>query len=167
MAFYGPLKDVNTTDIKDAIRLGCQTMQSVFNADDNDIPFFASAVRPEALLAFSGAHSESHIPGRHLNALLNAEAVGIEIEESAIEKHANAAYFSFSGSLPVPLNREKVDGPLVYYRTHNLREGMHALYALVAYRQDERAHELAERCIASIFELWSPDTGWDLSLIHI
>jgi len=162
MAFYGPLKDVNTTDIVEAIRLGCQTMQSVFNADDNDIPFFSSAVRPEARLAFSGAHSESHIPGRHLNALLNAEAAaGIEIDESAINKHANAAYFSFSGSLPVPLNREKLDGPLVYYRTHNLREGVHALYALVAYRQDERAHELAERCIASIFELWSPDSGWD------
>jgi len=53
-----------------------------------------------------------------------------------------------------------VNGPLVYFRTH-LREGMHALCALVAFRQDERAHDLAERCIAAIDELWSADTGWD------
>ena len=160
--FYGQLKDVNTTDIADAIRLGCRTMQSVFNADDRDIPFFGSSVRPQAELRFSGAHSESHIPGRHLNALLNAEnAIGIELDESAIRKHAKAAYFSFSGALPVPLNRETLDGPLVYYRTHNLREGMHALYALVKYRQDERARDLAEKCISSIFELWSPDGNWD------
>jgi hypothetical protein len=163
--FYGQLKDVNTTDIEDAIRLGCHTMQNVFNADDRDIPFFGSSVRPYADLRFSGAHSESHIPGRHLNALLNAEdAIGISLDESAVRKHAEAAYFSFSGSLPVPLNRERLDGPLVYYRTHNLREGMHALYALVKYRNDERAHNLAEKCIASIFELWSPDKGWDTAV---
>ncbi|MEE2752831.1 MAG: hypothetical protein VX910_02525 [Candidatus Latescibacterota bacterium] len=159
---YGQLKDVNTTDIHDAIRLGCKTMQSVFNADDGDIPFFGSSVRPHAELRFSGAHSESHIPGRHLNALLNAEnAIGISLDESAVRKHAEAAFFSFSGNLPVPLNRKRLDGPLVYFRTHNLREGMHALHALVAYRHDERAHDLAEKCIASIFELWSPDRGWD------
>jgi hypothetical protein len=160
--FYGQLQDVNTTDIADAIRLGCQTMQNIFDADDNDIPFFSSSVRPTAELRFSGAHSESHIPGRHLNALLNAEDVlGLSLDQSAIEKHAQAAFFSFSGPIPVPLNRERKDGPLVYYRTHNLREGMHALYALVKYREDERAHELAEGCIASIFELWSPEKGWD------
>ena len=71
--FYGQLKDVNTTDISSAIRLGCRTMQSVFNADDRNIPFFSSSVRPHAELRFSSAHSESHVPGRHLNALLNAE----------------------------------------------------------------------------------------------
>ena len=161
--FYGQLKDVNTTDIADAIQLGCQTMQSVFDADDNDIPFFSSTVRPIAELKFSGAHSESHIPGRHLTARLNAEnAGGIEIDECAGRKHANAAYFSFSGPLPVPLNREKVDGPLVYFRTHNLREGIHALYSLVQYRKESRAHDLAEQCIAAILELWSPEFGWDI-----
>ena len=55
LPFYGQLKDVNTTDVKDAIRFACQTMQSVFNADDNNIPFFGSRVRPEAYLGFSSA----------------------------------------------------------------------------------------------------------------
>jgi hypothetical protein len=36
---YGRLRDVNTTDILDAIRLGCHTMQNIFNAD---LTFFDS-----------------------------------------------------------------------------------------------------------------------------
>ena len=42
----GKVSNVNTTDIADAIRLGCRTTQSVFNADDGDVPFFMSRVRP-------------------------------------------------------------------------------------------------------------------------
>ena len=81
------LQDVNTTDVRSAIELGCRTMSSVFNADDNDVPFFGSRVRPQAELRFSAAHSEAHVPGRHLNALLNAEdAAGVEVDEAAIEK---------------------------------------------------------------------------------
>jgi len=73
--------NVNTTDLKDAVRLGCRTMQFVFNADDDMAPFMRSCVWPEAELAFSGCHGESHIPGRHLNALLNAEdAAGITVD---------------------------------------------------------------------------------------
>ena len=48
-------------------------MCSVFNADDGDIPFFGSCVWPEAELSFHAYHSEAHVPGRHLNALLMAE----------------------------------------------------------------------------------------------
>ena len=62
---------VNTTDIVGAIRLGCETMGRVFNADDGDIPFFRSTVWPVAELAFNDSHTESHVPGRHLNALLD------------------------------------------------------------------------------------------------
>ena len=43
------VESVNSTDIAGAIRLGCRTMSSVFNADDNDIPFFGSKVRPRAV----------------------------------------------------------------------------------------------------------------------
>ena len=163
LPFYGQLKDVNTTDVKDAIRFACQTMQSVFNADDNNIPFFGSRVRPEAYLGFSSAHTEAHVPGRHLNALLNAEdAAGIELDESAVRKQAEAAYFSFSGPAAVPLNRTETDGPLDFFLTHNFREGIHALYPLVKYRNDERAHDIAEACIAAIFDLWSPSSGWNV-----
>ncbi len=161
------VKNVNTTDIADAIRLGCRTMQNIFNADDNNIPFFGSCVWPTPQLTFSGYHSEAHVPGRHLNALLNAEdAIGIKLDESAIENHRRAALFSYSGPLPLPLNRTAIGGELVNFCPHNLREGLHALYALTRYRNDQQARELAENSITAILKLWNPETGWDLKHIR-
>ena len=156
------LKDVNTTDIRAAIDLGCRTMCSVFNADDNDVPFFGSSVLPQAGLGFCAAHSEAHVPGRHLNALLNArEAAGIKLDEDCIDKHARAAFLSYSGPVPLPLNRQEIGGPLVNFLPHNVREGFHALYALAAYRQSNKALDLAKASIRTIFDLWKPETGWD------
>lgn len=153
------LNDVNTRDILDAIKLGCRTMCSVFDAEDNNIPRFGARVRPEVRLG--GAH-ESHVPGRHLNALLNAEDVaGIEVDEQCIENHARAAFFSYSGPAPLPLHRDERNQPPGRLRTHNIREGFHALYALAKYRNSDRARELAEASIGAIFEYWDPDGDWN------
>ena len=161
------LGDVNTTDTRDAIGLGCQTMRSVFDADDDNIPFFNSQVLPEAGLSFSTMHSEAHVPGRHLNALLNAEdAVGIALEESAVENHAKAAFLSYSGPFRVPLNRQERSGDVINFSPHNIREGFHALYALAAYRDSEKAMALAEASIEEIFRLWEPEHGWDVETVE-
>jgi hypothetical protein len=157
------LAHVNTTDIASAIRLGCRTMQSVFNADDDQVPFFGSTLRPNATLSFSAYHSESHVPGRHLNALLNAEdAAGVTLDEGAVENHRRAALLSYSGPVALPLNRESMGGTPVNFSPHNLREGFHALYALARYRADEEALALAARSIAAVLELWDADRGWDV-----
>ena len=156
------LTDVNTTDIRDAIRVGCRTMSSVFNSDDNDTPFFGAYVRPEAYMSFSASWSDSHVPGRHLNALLNAEdAVGLDLDEDVIEKHARTAFFSYGGAVSLPLNRQDMDGPLVNFRPHTIREGFHALYALARYRDSARAMRIAEASIETIFRHWDPDREWD------
>ena len=157
------LKDINTTDIRDAIRLGCRTMSNVFNADDNDVPFFGAYVRPHPpALVWSDLHEEAQIPGRHLNALLAAESIaGVEIDEQVIEKHARAAFFAYSGPMPLPLNRETMDGVPIKLFSHNVREGFHALHALVRYRDCNRGRELAEGSIAIILERWDPDDGWE------
>lgn len=156
------LRDVNTTDISDAIQLGCRCMCNCFNADDDDIPYFGANVRPEARLRGS---SESHTPGRYLNALLNAEdALDIEIEEDAVDKHAKAAFFSYS-RLPLSLHRVSEhtggEGTPTELRDHNLREGFHALYALAQYRDSERARELAKASIQVIIDYWGPNEEWD------
>ena len=159
------LEHVNATDIADAIRLGCRTMQSVFNADDDQFPFFASSLWPT--VALSASTLESHVPGRHLNALLNAEdAAGIELDEASVKKHRRAAFLSHSGPVPLPLNRSIIGAARVDFCPHNLREGFHALYALAKYRNSENARELAERSIAVIFDLWSPDQGWHLERLR-
>ncbi len=157
------LKNVNTTDIRDAIRLGCRTMSNVFNADDNDLPFFGAHVRPHPpALAWSDFHAEAQVPCRHLNALLAAESIaGVEIDEQVIEKHSRAAFFAYSSLVPLPLNRETMDGAPIRLISHNVREGFHALHALALYRNCERARELAEGSIDTILERWDPDGGWD------
>ena len=163
----GKLSAVNSSDILDAIRLGCQAMSNVFNADDNNIPFMGVEVLPRARMYFSSHHSEAHVPGRHLNALLNARATaGISVDELTIENHANAAFYSYNGPLPVPLNRNTIDGPLLNFVPHNLREGFHALYALAYFRNDERALNFAEESINAICKLWNPDKGWDFDYLE-
>ena len=156
------VKNVNSTDLEDAISLGCRTMQNVFNADDNNIPFFRSYVWPEPVLDFHPYLSEAHIPGRHLNGLLNAEdVIGVQLDEKAVKNHRNAALFSYSGILPLPLNRNEEKGPLVNFLVHNLREGFHALYSLVKYRNDKAAQEVAENSIETILDFWNPGQRWD------
>ena len=158
----GKLNDVNTTDMLDAIRLGCRAMSNLFNADDDDIPFFDIVVRPHVKMSFSWAHSEAQVPGRFLNAMLSAEnAAGVELDEEAVQKIARAAFFSFEGPVVLPLNRNESGGPLVNFLPHQIREGLHALYALVRYRQSSRAQELAEANIDAIREHWHLSTGWD------
>ena len=153
------LQDVNATNIADAVRLGCRTMCNVFNADDDGVPFFRAIVRPDVFL---GVSMEDHIPGRHLNAVLNAEdAVGVEVDEECVEKHARAAFLSYGGPLPLPLGRVEQQGTPVVFGPHNVREGFHALTALVKYRGSERAREVAEASIAAILDYWEPTTEWD------
>ncbi len=143
-------------------------MQNTFDADDNGVPFFGSAVYPSTpSFSFSSWHSEAHVPGRHLNALLNAEnAAGAKLDTAAVDKHRRATFLSYSGALPLPLNRDHVGGPLVNFCPHNVREGFHALAALVQYRGDTKARELAEQSIQAILELWNPKTGWDVQEIR-
>lgn len=159
---YGRLENVNTTDVADAIRLGCHTMQRMFNADDNDMPYMAARARPAPALYMSATY-DGHVPGRHLNALLNAEStLGIVLDEGAIAKHRRAALFSYSGPVALPLGRPAIGEPLRNVAGHNLREGFHALYSLAAFRDDGEARDLAERSIADIFDLWVPQQAWDL-----
>jgi hypothetical protein len=156
--FVTKLQDVNTGDIRDAIELGCRAMSNAFNADDNDIPYGGASVRPVAGL---GGSSEAHSPGRHLNALLNAEdAAGIRLDEDAVEKHARAAFFSY-GVAPIPLHRNQPGGRPTELQDHDIREGFHALYALTKYRRSERARRLAESSIETIVKYWVPEWRWD------
>ena len=156
------LSEVNTTDILGAIRLGCRTMCSVFNADDNDVPFCDAVVRPEARLSCAPDASDAHMPGRFLNALLNAEdAAGVHVDEDCVEKNARVAFFSYGGPVAFPLNRAESGGPVVNFSAHHFREGFHALTALVRHRDSAKARCLAEASIASIVEYWEPVRGWD------
>jgi hypothetical protein len=79
-------------------------MSRVFDADDeHGVPFLGSQVLPDARLSFSVAHSEAHVPVRHLNAMLASEAAaGTELDQDAVQQHARAAFFSYSGPVCLP-----------------------------------------------------------------
>ncbi|MFO8006136.1 MAG: hypothetical protein R6V05_00205 [Candidatus Brocadiia bacterium] len=156
------VSNVNTTSIPDAISLGCRTMCNVFDADDNDTPFFISEVWPEPHFGFFALFSDTHVPGRHLYALLSAEdAVGVEMDEECINKHARAMYRSFSGPVALPLNRPEQHADRTLFVAHNCREALFALYALARHRDSQKAVETAEEFLAAIDEYWDREAGWD------
>jgi hypothetical protein len=157
------LQHVNTSDLRAALQLACRCMGNIFDADDPvSASFMGSTVWPEVKMGFSPYHSESHGPGRHLNGMLAAQAAGIEVDEQVIRRHRATAFFSYGGVLPLPLNRQTVEGPLINFCPHNLREGFHALSALATWRHDEEAIQLAEKSVACVFDLWTPDAGWNV-----
>lgn len=160
------LRDVNSRDLVGAIALGCRTMERVFDADDSrGVAFFDAVALPEPRLSFSPVHSEAHVPGRHLNGLLAAEALaGVEIDEGAVRRHAAALYFSFSGEVPLPLNRARRDGPLAAFCPHNLREGWHGLAALARWRGSDEAVALARRSVDLVARAWRPPNAWSVAV---
>jgi len=160
------LRDVNTTSIVDAVRLGCDTMSCLFDADHDNRPYSVIRLRPVAQFNI-GNFSDAQIPGRHLHALLSAERnMHVALDENAVEKHTRIAFNSFSGALPLPVNRTGVDGKLDLFRPVDLAHALNALFSLVAFRQSTRAQEIAERCIATCLELWDPEKGWNREVIE-
>lgn len=156
------VRNVNTRSIRDAVALGCRTMHRIFNADDDDTPFFLTYARPDPHLAYDGMFAEPHVPGRHLNGLLRAEAgLGIGVEESCIETHARVAFRTLSQSVALPQSRWEIGSKPNHFLPHNCRETFHALFALAAYRDSREAVEYADRFIAAIDEYWTPAGGWD------
>ena len=108
------LADVNTTDIIGAIELARNAMCSIFDPNGDDVPYFRVAVLPEA---YFGIPLESHVPGRHLNALLNAEdAAGLDVDEDAVQRFADTCFYYYGESpvqFPVDRSDGKYDSPVV------------------------------------------------------
>ena len=158
---------VNTTDIRAAIELGCRAMGRIFNPVDAGLPYMYTRIWPDGWLGFSPHHGAIQMSGRHLDALLSAEAtLSLEIADETIAQHTRASFASFSGDLPLPCNHSEPGGPLVTVDEHGLRECFQAAHALVRYRESDRARQIAEAGVRSILEVWTPATGWDRSAIE-
>ena len=161
------VKNVNTTDIRSAISLGCRAMGRIFNPADAGLPYMYTRIWPDGWLGFSPYHGAIQMSGRHLDALLAAEAaLGLELDEDAVDQHTRASFASYSNGLPLPCNHSEPGGPLVAVDEHTIRESFHGLHALVRHRASDRAREVAEAGIRRILETWSPATGWDSAAIE-
>ncbi|MEG0494357.1 MAG: hypothetical protein RR696_14275, partial [Clostridia bacterium] len=145
---------VNKRNLTVAIKEGLRPMTCFFDSEHNDLPFFGNSMTQAN---FGNSHHSSfsmaHIPGRWLNALLNAENVLQQpANESAINKLQAWVYRSLELTdmgFPACIDIKTL-APIRETDLHNLREVMHALYSLVAYRHDLHAYDLALKLIQQV-----------------
>lgn len=154
---------VNTRDIDLAIREAMRPMTQFFDPRHDGIPFFSNEMTGNDW--GNGHHasfSMAHIPGRWLNALLSAEDVlGLCVCEDVVETLAKWAYRAITLPgirLPGCIDPKTME---VVKQTdlHNLREQMHALYALYRYRGNEKAKVMALEMIDTLDAFFDDTTG--------
>jgi hypothetical protein len=158
------LADVNTTSLRSAVEMGCQAMSRFFNADDPQLhaPYFWLNLRPNIAMAYNDTFSDAQVPGKSLLGLLSAQkAFGVTVDPAVIEQYARVVSYSYTGAVPLPMNRGTIGGKPVIFAPVNVAHGLHGLYALAAFQQSDWAHDLAESSIASVLSLWDPKKGWD------
>lgn len=156
---------VNTTGLELAIREGCNPMQKMVDPAHGNLPYFSNIMSGSD--PGNGHHpsvSMGHMPGRWLNALLNAEdAVGVRLNEQIIRDLTRWTYISLDHPMGIAMDLDiKTFKPIPGSDLHNLRETMHALYALVKYRRDKTALNIARKQIQTVDTFYNFDTGvWD------
>ena len=169
------LDRVNRTDLVDAIRLGTKPMQRWFDWEHGGLPFFRNTMagkRPHAEIppgqplgnGHHPSYSLSHVPGRWLDALLNAEAVtGAPIESMAEANLRHWLHRSMSHPIGLPACLDLTRFEIIPVSDlHNLREVMHGLAALRQYRDDAECEEVGEAMIAVIDDYLDFESGvWD------
>lgn len=153
----------NTRDLKLALIEGRRPMNEFFDPRYDDIPFFSNEMTGEGW--GNGHHSSfsmAHIPGRWLNALLNAEDVlAIPTPPETVAKLQKWAYNAMElTGIRVPGCIDPATMQIVKSSDlHNLREQMHALYALVKFRGDEKSRILALELIDAAGRYFMDETG--------
>ena len=132
----------------------------VFDADDpHGVAFFDAVARPEPRLSFSDVHSEAHVPGRHLNGLLAAEGLaGVAVDDAVVRRHRAALFFSFSGDVPLPLNRARRRRPARALLPAQRPRGSARPCGARPLAGRRRGRRLARRSVAFIAANWAPPT---------
>ena len=152
----------NTYDLDLAIREGMRPMQTFFDPSKGNLPFFGNEMAPKCYNYHHTTFSAAHIPGRWLCALLHAEEVsGAPVNPEAVENLKKWAFASLEENpirFPACLDFDKMKF-IDATDLHNLREIMHALFALVKWRQDDHARELALGVIRSFNRYFDFDSA--------
>jgi len=154
--------NVNTHDIDLAIREGMRPMQTFFDTTNDNLPFFGNEMAPNCRNSHHPTFSAAHIPGRWLCALLHAEEVtGIPAAPEAVEnlrKWAFATLEKHPIGFPACMDFDKMEF-IDATDLHNLREIMHALFALVKWRKDDHTRELTLKMIRAFNRYFNFETA--------
>ena len=142
----------NNHDVRLAMTEGCRPMQH--NIDWNArIPYFINLLKDGRFDNYHHkSYSAAHIPGRWLGPLLRAKHEhGVAVDEDIVNLLAECTYWIFDDKAGLPLSLDlDTMRPTNMADLHNLREYMHALYALMRYRADDRAHNIAMRMMGTV-----------------
>ena len=162
---YPKTVKTNTTDLEAAIREGCNPMHKVLDPDHGYLPYFGNVMSgDDPGNAHHVNYSLSHVPGRWLNALLNAEdAVGVKPDEKVIRILQDWTYKSFAHSMGLSQSMDLNTFQIIRVSNlHNLRESTLAMYALAKYRGEKKALKLAQKQIDTVNRYFDYGTGrWD------
>ena len=153
---------VNTTGLQLAILEGRNPMEGLLDPGHDNLPYFSHvASGPHPRVGHNTSNSMAHVPGRFLNALLSAEdVVGMEVNESVVDNLTRWTYKAFDHPMGLSQTLDlETFKPVALSNLHNLRETCHALYALVKYRDDGKALELAKKQIETVNRFFDYQTG--------
>jgi hypothetical protein len=163
-----PTDRVIRSDIRYAIALGVRSLNSFFDRDRENKPFFGATCRPDGkgwLEYGSVGFRVSHITGRCLwSTMLAEEVAGIPYPEDGLRilEPFHKQVFDNTDSINSYLDPGQDNKRFI--QVHNLREGLLGLVALIKGRNRAWARDRADRMIARMTQFTSPDGAISMEL---
>ena len=151
-----------SADLKETMRLSAEYVEGMLDADKDYEPYFyisAGGYGTPALALHALEIGIPHVTGRAIDCLFNVErATGRKIDSFAEETYTEY-YYSCMEEIGLPVwydesnNRQGMEA-------HNLRESCEALAWLIRSRDDDTAHELADRFLTVLESLMPNGCGY-------
>ncbi len=152
-------------DLKEAVALGMQNMNSMFDADKDNEPYFYSNCQADGTGALY--HSVNigipHVVGRGLWATMIGEiATGFPFPPDGLATYTRYCRFSFDN--PDNLNSyiDPARDNKRFIEFHNMREGLYGLVALIEGRNDAWAREKARTMLVTLDKLTDAEGHWSI-----
>jgi len=157
------------TDIREALALGVQHMNSLFDRDRDDEPFFyANCMADGTGKMFHSVNiGIPHVVGRCLLACMMAEqAAGIPFptEGLAILERCCRSSFDNPDNLNSYFDPEKGNARFVEF--HNMREGLYGLWALVVGRDSAWAREKGHAMLDTLERVTDEEGRWSIERLE-
>ncbi len=150
-------------DIKEAIALGVRHMNSLFDHDRNDEPFFyANCMADSTGKMFHSVNiGIPHVVGRCLLACMAGEmSAGVPFPDGGLailERYCKSS-FDNPDNLNSYFDPEKGNARLIEF--HNMREGLYGLWALVVGRDSAWAREKAHAMLEMLERITDAEGRW-------
>lgn len=156
------------TNIKDAIAIGMRHMNSLFDRDRDNEPFFYVNCMADGTgkMFHSVNIGIPHVVGRCLLACMMGEkATGIPFPEEGLQILERYCKSSFDNpdNLNSYFDPEKEGARCIEF--HNMREGLYGLWALIAGRDSQWARDKAHAMLVTLDSVTDAEGRWSLDLI--